>query len=213
MTSSWSANFSPTLLLDEGLDCPAPRRPHRCQVDSPRPRGTVLPHGVGGDEARSVHARSSGIGERSVSRRGIDPAIYAGRSDGIRCSGKGTPPFSVNGAIELGLIARADQRGETEQCGEAKELEPNNVMSRNRPTQQKRPPRYPQVQPCSAAVDLRPHEGEFPETYAMSGTERISSDSELHWWVASDLFASSDGRASARGFRAGLHLLPTILPG
>ena len=205
MTSSWSANFSPTLLLDEGLIA-------RLRDDLTAAKWTV--HALEerfSPMALAAMKRDQFTPAQVELERDLSPAAVLTRlfmlaevmeSDVVE---KALPSLSVNGAIELGLIARADQRGETEQCGEAKETGAQQRHESQQTNTTEEATTVPSSSTLlSAAVDLRPHEGEFPETYAMSGTERISSDSELHWWVASDLSQAQTGEPPREDFVLGI---------
>ncbi|MFT3942238.1 MAG: class I SAM-dependent methyltransferase [Ancrocorticia sp.] len=204
MTSSRSASFSPTLLLDDDVIA-------RLRDDLTAAEWTVT----------AVEERLSPMALAAMKRDQFTPASMELESDPSPAAvltrlfmlaasvesdavEQALPTLTVDGAIKLGLIARAEQRGSVERDtaeGDIAEGDAASTGVTETATAGASATRTQHSTVLRAAVDLRPYEGKFPE---ISETKRVSSDAELHWWVASDLSQAQTGEPPREDFVLGI---------
>ncbi len=201
MTSSRSANISPTLLLDDDLIA-------RLRDDLTAADWTVA----------SLEERLSPMALAAMKRYQFTPAAMelekdsspaavltrlfmlaeVVESDAIELA---LPSLTVDGAIELGLVARANQRYEMEGIEAQQGGDAEGTAATATGITDTVATKTPDSTVLRAAVDLRPHEGEFPE---ISEAARVPLGAELHWWVASDLSQAQTGEPPREDFVLGI---------
>ena len=201
MTSSRSANISPTLLLDDDLIA-------RLRDDLTAAEWTVA----------SLEERLSPMALAAMKRYQFTPAAMelekdsspaavltrlfmlaeVVESDAIELA---LPSLTVDGAIELGLVARANQRYEMEGIEAQQGGDAEGTAATATGITDTVATKTPDSTVLRAAVDLRPHEGEFPE---ISEAARVPLGAELHWWVASDLSQAQTGEPPREDFVLGI---------
>lgn len=201
MTSLRSANSSPTLLLDDELIA-------RLRDDLTAADWTVAsleewlsPMALAAMKRDQFTPAAMELEKDSSSAAVLTRLFMLAEvveSDAIELA---LPSLTVNGAIELGLVVRANQSHKMEgiEAQQGGDMEGTAATATGIKDTVATGTEDSIV--LRAAVDLRPHEAEFPE---MSETERVPLGAELHWWVASDLSQAQTGEPPREDFVLGI---------